>query len=163
MRVVVLGVGNILLSDEGVGVRAVEALRQDYELPPQVEAIDGGTSAMELLDELAHADRLIVLDAVHAGQPPATLVQVVGAQVPVFFRSRLSPHQVGLSDVLAVLDLMGESPGETVIYGVEPVSLQTRMELSAPVGRQVQELVGLVVKDLRALGLAVPQRACAAA
>src|SRR5574340_711188 len=125
MRIVVLGVGNILLSDEGVGVRAVESLKRDYRLPPEVEVIDGGTSAMEMLDDLAHADHLVIVDAVRSGKPPATLVRIAGDDVPVFFKTKLSPHQIGLSDVLATLALTGEAPGGVTVIGVEPVSLAT--------------------------------------
>ena len=103
MRIVVLGVGNILLSDEGVGVRTVQKLEEDYLIPDGVEVIDGGTTGMEMLDDLGHADHLIIVDAMRSGKPPATITRLAGAEVPVFFRTKLSPHQVGLSDVLATL------------------------------------------------------------
>lgn len=154
-RVVVLGIGNILLSDEGVGVRAIEALRQRFELPAEVEVIDGGTSAMELLDELSRARLLIVVDAVKAGRPPASIVHLTGAEVPVFFRSKLSPHQIGLSDVLASLDLLGEAPQKTIIVGVEPVSLRLGMELSAEVQAIMPDVLELLVADLRSHGIQV--------
>lgn len=93
-RAIVLGIGNILLSDEGLGVRAVEALRQRFEFPADVELIDGGTSAMELLDDLSHAQLLIVVDAVKAGRPPASIVHLAGNDVPVFFRGKLSAPDV---------------------------------------------------------------------
>jgi hydrogenase maturation protease len=159
MRVVVLGIGNLLLSDEGVGVRAVERLRADYALPPEVEAIDGGTSAMELLDDLAHADRLIVVDAVLAGREPGAVVKLTGDAVPVFFRQRLSPHQVGLAEVLATLELTGEAPGATVVIGIEPQTLATAMQLSAAVSASLPRVLSDVLAELRALGLAVEPRA----
>ena len=155
MRAVVLGVGNILLSDEGIGVRAVEALQRDYRLPPEVEVIDGGTCGMEMLDDLAHADHLLIVDAVKNGQPPASLVTLKGEAVPVFFGTKLSPHQIGLADVLATLTLTGERPGNTVLLGVEPASLETGMALSPPVAARLPDLVGAITSELRALGLAV--------
>ncbi len=159
MRIVVLGVGNILLSDEGVGVRAIEALREGYLLPPEVEVIDGGTSGMELLEDLSRADLLIVADAVKAGMLPAAIIRIAGDDVPVFFRAKLSPHQVGLSDVLADLEFMGEPPRETVIIGVQPLSLETRLELTPEVAARVPEVVGLIVEELRAHGIQVQSRA----
>lgn len=159
MRAVVLGVGNILLSDEGVGVRAIEALREGWLLPPEVEVIDGGTSGMELLEDLSRADLLVVADAVKAGKPPASIIRIAGVDVPVFFRAKISPHQVGLSDVLADLEFMDESPRETVIIGVQPVSMETRMELSPEVAARLPEVVGMIVAELRAHGIVVQSRA----
>ncbi len=155
MRIVVLGVGNILLSDEGVGVRAIEKLQRDYDLPPEVVVIDGGTTGMEMLDDLSNADHLIIIDAVRAGKAPAAIVKLVGDQVPVFFKTKLSPHQIGLSDVLATLAFIGEQPGGITVIGVEPVSLETSMELTSQVEARLPEVVGMVVEELRQLGLEV--------
>lgn len=157
-RVVVLGVGNILLTDEGVGVRAVEKLQREFVLPAEVEAIDGGTSGMELIEDLAHASHLIIVDAVRTGRPAASIVRIAGAEVPVLFRTRMSPHQVGLPEVLAALQLTGETPGSTVVIGVEPVSLEPGIELSAPVAAQLAAVVARVTEELHALGYAVEPR-----
>ena len=158
MRIVVLGVGNILLSDEGIGVRTVEKLLRDYALPPEVEMIDGGTSAMEMLEDLGHADHLIIVDAVRSGKPPATIVRMAGADVPVFFRTKLSPHQVGLSDVLATLVLMGEQPGSTTVIGVEPQSLALGMALTSAVAEQLPQVVQMVKDELNTHGFVLARR-----
>lgn len=157
-RTVVLGIGNILLSDEGVGVRVVEALADGWHLPPEVELIDGGTSAMEMLEQLENLDLLVVVDCVRGGRPPATHVLLKGDSVPVFFRTKLSPHQVGLSDVLANLEFIGRSPAETIIIGVEPESMALGMELTPAVAARVSELAALAVGELRARGLTVEAR-----
>lgn len=153
MRVVILGIGNILLTDEGVGVRAVELLERKYRLPPGVEIIDGGTCAMEMLEQLENLDALIVIDCVRCGQPPATPILLKDDDVPVFFRTKLSPHQVGLSDVLASLEFVGRAPGRTVIIGMQPVSMTLGMELSSEVAARLPELLALAVAELQALGL----------
>jgi hydrogenase maturation protease len=158
MRSIVLGVGNILLSDEGVGVRAVELLRAAWEVPAGVSLIDGGTSAMELLDDLEGVDLLIVLDAVRAGRVPGSLIRLAGDEVPVFFRAKLSPHQIGLADVLASLDLLGTPPRETVIFGVEPLSLETGLDLSMPVAACLPEMAHKVVDELGARGFKLRAR-----
>lgn len=163
MKIIVLGVGNTLLSDEGIGVRAVECLSRDYHLPPGVEVIDGGTTGMEMLEDLAHADHIVIVDAVRAGQPPASIVRLAGEQVPVFFRTKLSPHQIGLSDVLATLELTGEQPGGVTVIGVEPVSLATSMALSSEVEALLPRLVEMVAAELRGLGLAVTRNELEAA
>ncbi len=153
MRIAVLGVGNILLGDEGVGVRVVERLERDYRFPPGVSLIDGGTSGMEMLEDLEGLDKLVMVDAVRAGLAPATPLKLVGDQVPVFFKTKLSPHQIGLSDVLATLALTGNAPGEAVIVGIEPVSLELSLALTPEVEAKLPELVDMVLDELRSAGV----------
>ena len=152
MRVVVLGVGNVLMSDEGVGVHAVDALQQRYVLADGVEVVDGGTTGMELLPELQGADRLIVVDAVRVGRPPASVVRLEGDEVPAFFKTKLSPHQVGLSDILAALRFSGKAPEQVVLIGVEPLSLDLAMELSPQVAACMDQVLALVTAELAAFG-----------
>lgn len=144
----VLGLGNILLSDEGVGVRAVEALVEKAPLPPDVEVLDGGTSGMDLLDQIAGRARLIVVDAVRTGRAPASVVRLAGDEVPAFFSSKLSPHQLGLCDVLAVLRLMEAAPARISVIGVEPASLDLGLELSPAVAARLPEVVALIEAEL---------------
>lgn len=162
MRIIVLGVGNILLSDEGIGVRTIEKLQRDFILSPEVYVIDGGTTGMEMLEDLACADHIVIVDAVRSGQPPATIVKLTGDQIPVFFKTKLSPHQIGLSDVLATLELTGEAPGGVTVIGVEPVSLETSMDLSPQVEALLPQLTDLVVAELLHLGVSVRRMAEAA-
>lgn len=115
MRVVVLGLGNILLRDEGVGVRVIEALAERYILPPEVEVVDGGTAGMELLNVIASCDHLLICDAVKEDAPPGTVIKLVDAEIPTFFQTRYSPHQLGLADVLATLTLTDEAPGSVTL------------------------------------------------
>ena len=155
MRVVVLGVGNILLSDEGIGVRAIEELGRAYDLPPEVELIDGGTSAMELLDDLANCDTLVIADCVRAGRPPGHLLRLVDEEIPALFRTKLSPHQVGLPEVLATLVITHEAPRHTVLFGVEPESLATGMELTNTVATTLPRLVEALAREIAAAGLEI--------
>jgi hydrogenase maturation protease len=157
-RVVVLGIGNTILSDEGVGVHAAMALRQRYALPAGVEVIDGGTAGMELLDTLSGVDLLLVLDAVKARRAPGSLVCLTGAEVPVFFRSKLSPHQVSICDVLASLEFAGDAPRDLVLVGIEPESLELGLELTPTVARRVPEMVAQALAQLAARGIALPPR-----
>lgn len=154
MKAVVLGVGNTILADEGVGVRVVEALARDYILPAEVGVIDGGTSGMELLEELSSLDLLIVVDAVNVGKAPGTPVKLAGDEVPVFFRRNLSPHGIGLSDVLAALEFLDAMPKETIVLGVQPLSLALSTELTPTVAARVPELVAQVVAALSVRGVA---------
>lgn len=155
MRVVVLGIGNTILSDEGVGVRAAEALQAAYHLPDEVEVIDGGTAGMELLGPLSGVDLLVVLDAVKAGGAPGTVVRLADGQVPVFFRTKLSPHQVSICDVLAGLEFSGDLPKDLVLIGVEPASLELGLELTPTIAARVPEMAAMAAAELLARGVAV--------
>ena len=157
-KTVVLGIGNILLTDEGVGVRVIEALEREYELPPEVEIIDGGTCGMEMLEQLEDLDGLVVVDCVRCGQLPATPVLLKGDDVPVFFRTKLSPHQVSLSDVLASLEFTGRAPKAIAIVGMQPVSMALGMELSPAVAERLPELLAMTLVELRRLGIAAERR-----
>ena len=137
MKPLILGIGNILLSDEGVGVRAVQALEKRAEISPHFSArydiVDGGTCGMELLDTLANRDYVIVIDAVLAGKKPGEIVVLKDEQVPVFFSRKISPHQLGLCDVLSALKLTDEYPKNLCLIGIQPDSLEPNIGLTETV------------------------------
>jgi hydrogenase maturation protease len=91
-RTLVLGLGNILMRDEGVGVRVVERLLEDCEFPPEVEVLDGGTLGLGLLPWVEEADRLLVIDAVDMGLEPGSTARLEGDEVPAFLGVKISPH-----------------------------------------------------------------------
>ena len=152
MRAVVLGIGNTILTDEAAGVRAAEALRDAYRVPANVQVIDGGTSGMEMIEDLSNLDLLVVLDVVKTGAAPGTVVRIARDEIPVFFRRKLSPHQIGLPDVLASLELLDALPKEIVVVGVEPISLELGMEMTDTVARSVPGLAELAAGELRSRG-----------
>lgn len=151
MSILVLGVGNLLLTDEGIGVRTVEALLEDYHFPPEVEVVDGGTAGMELLEIIANKKQLILIDAVNTGAAPGTLVSLEGEEVPALFRNRISPHQLGISDLLGVMLLTGETPECFTLFGVVPYSMETGVELSDGMKPLKTKLVEKVVDKLKSL------------
>ena len=154
----VLGLGNILLSDEGVGVRVVERLLGQYDFPEGVRVMDGGTLGLDLLPYVEDASRLLVVDAVQARKPPGTLVRMVGDEIPIFLdASKVSPHQEGLQDLLAVAVLKDYLPDEVVFWGAQIESLGVGLELSSAVAAQVDALVGKVLEELARWGVD-PQR-----
>ncbi len=157
-RVVVLGIGNTILSDEGAGVHAAAALEACYELPDNIEVIDGGTAGMELLGPLSDTDFLVVLDAVKSDRPPGTLLKLSGTEVPIFFRTKLSPHQVSICDVLASLEFSGDLPGKIVLIGIEPQSLELGTDLTPTVAARISEMVHMVATELAAFGVPVQPR-----
>lgn len=152
-RVLVLGAGNILLSDEGIGVRVVEALQERYRVPEEVEVLDGGTCGMDLLDVIAGRDHLILVDAVDTGSPPGTVVRLEDDQIPAVFRTRSSPHQLGMQEVLALLRLLDSAPARLTVIGVQPASLDIGLELSPAIAARLDDMVGMVAGELAAIGL----------
>ena len=157
-NVVILGVGNVLMSDEGVGVHTVTALEHGWDFPEGVRCVDGGTSTNELLGDLEDLDHLIVIDAVAAGLEPGGMVRLEGAAVPAAFTTKLSPHQVGIADLLATLTFMGRAPKHVLLLGVEPKRLTLDLELSSTVAARVPQLCAQVVEELGRLGLGPTSR-----
>ena len=152
MDILVLGIGNVLLTDEGIGVRALKELERRYTYPTNVELLDGGTAGIELLRHIRNRDYLIIIDAMKCGQEPGTVFRVEGDEVPAAFRTRISPHQLGLSDLLAAAMLTDELPKNLVLYGVEPESIDIGLDLTETVEANVDKLIGAVADELRTLG-----------
>ena len=119
----VLGIGNLLWADEGLGVRCVEALHQRYEMPEGVVLLDGGTQGLYLVNDVCAAQRVLVLDAIDFGDPPGTLRVIRGEDVPSFaIAKKMSMHQTGFQDVLAAAAMMGSSPDEVVEEAVKQLA-----------------------------------------
>ena len=156
-QILVLGLGNILLQDEGMGVKALECLTAQYRLPANVRPVDGGTMGLDLLSYLEGVTDLLVIDAVHTGQPPGTLVRLAGDEIPAALSHKMSMHQVGLQELLAVSELQGMLPSCVVVCGMEPASLDWGLDLSPPVASHLDSLVQSVVRQLRDWGASVEE------
>lgn len=160
MRVVVLGVGNVLMSDEGVGVHAVEALANGYDVPDEVEIIDGGTSGMDCLDRIADADLLLIADCMRSkDKTPGTITRLEDGQIDAWFKTKISPHQVGLSDVLAACNFHGMAPKRVVLLGVQPASFDTSMELTPAIAAVLPDLLGRMIAEIEAMGVTLARKA----
>jgi len=147
-KTLVLGVGNLLLSDEGVGVRVIERLAATYDLPQDVRILDGGTLGLDLLYYLEGVENLLLIDAVEMGKEPGTLLRLEGDDVPAFLSLKMSPHQIGIPDMLFAAKLKDLYPRNVVLWGVQPGFLDTGLELSPAVAPQVDVLVNKVVEEL---------------
>jgi hydrogenase maturation protease len=157
-RVTILGVGNILLSDEGVGIRVVEKLDRHYEFPENVEVLDGGVLGVHLMGLISAADHLIVVDAVRNNQPPGSLYRMAGDQIPKRILAKNSLHQVDLLETLTLVEAIGPSP-ETVVVGIEPVDIQTMsLDLTPLVASKLDDLVAMVLAELDRLGVSYALR-----
>ena len=157
----VLGLGNILLRDDGLGVWAARALRQ--YVPRAVAVLDGGTLGLDLLPYLDRVARLLVIDAVRAGHVPGTLVRLAGDASDRMARVMVSPHEMGLPDLLAAAALLDCRPSTVVLWGMEPADLGPGMELSPIVQHRLPCLVEAVLEELYwwdAPAAAVGRRVC---
>jgi hydrogenase maturation protease len=153
-NILILGVGNILLSDEGVGVRTIEQLERRYAFPAQIELLDGGTSGMELLPALDTRTHLFIVDAIHQEDlDPGGMISVDLSRSPGYFRNKISPHQLGLSEVLAAAEMNDALPGHITLFGIRPQSLETGLQLSEQAKLGLEEAVQAIVASLHALGI----------
>ena len=150
ITVTVLGVGNILLQDEGFGVRVIEEMTRRFSFPPYVQVLDGGTLGMELLRFLDGTEKLILVDAIAGGKPPGTLYQFYNDEVTAYFKEKVSAHELGIQDVLAVLEVLEQPISEMVVLGVQPESLAISLDLTDTVASQVDETIRLISKQLEA-------------
>ncbi len=148
-KVVILGVGNILLKDEGVGIHVIHAL-QDSPLPAsaEVEIIDGGTSP-NVLYLLDGADRLIIIDAVEGGGEPGTIYRFRAGDVEQEGKCVLSMHQIGLLEDLAMMEHMEGKRKDAIIIGVEPKEMGVGLELSSQLEQEIPQIVKVVLEEIR--------------
>jgi hydrogenase maturation protease len=152
-KTLVLGLGNILLSDEGVGVRVVERLQERYTFPSDVQMLDGGTLGLDLMPYVESADRLLVVDALEMSAAPGTVARLEGEEVPASLGLKISPHQMGLADLLAAARLCDCYPEELVLWGVQPGVMDVGLELSPSVAAQVETVADNVLAELSGWGI----------
>ena len=160
-RTVVIGVGNPLLGDDGLGLAALEQLRERWALPSAVDLVDGGTWGLSLLPAIEDAARLLLLDAIDVGAAAGTAVEISREQLPRYLASKLSPHQIDLSDVFAVAELRGTMPRTAMALGVQPARVELRDGLTDVVGAQLADLVLRAVTVLTHWGHACAERGAA--
>jgi len=152
-KTLVLGIGNTVMSDDGVGVKVVQRLKSEYRFPDHVEIVDGGTLGLDLLPMLEQIDNLIVVDAVETGKEPGFCIRLTGEELPIALETKVSPHQMGLKDLLAVARLIGHYPRTMVLIGVQPGSIEMDTELTPEIEAKVDVLIGNVLKELEGLGV----------
>lgn len=158
MSALILGVGNILLGDEGIGIRVVEELENRFSFPEEILLLDGGTAGIELLRYIEGRDLLILIDAMRAGLPAGTVFKVEGEDVAKRFMTKISPHQIGLSDLLAAGILTDQIPKQIILFGVEPERLETGVVLSACVEASLEKIISAILEELTQAGYAAPVR-----
>jgi len=152
ISLLVLGLGNVLLGDDGLGAAAIARIERNYRIPPGVHLEDGGTLGLSLLGLLAESDCVILVDAVRTDSPPGTLVRIDGEDVMDAVRERLSPHQVGVADLLDAARLIDCYPATVTLLGLVPEAIDLSIVRSSSVEARLDELVEAVVREVQSLG-----------
>ncbi len=158
-NIVVLGVGNILLKDEGVGVRVVEEIDRRYLFPDNVSVLDGGTQGLWLMPTIQQSDHLIVVDAVHGKGAPGTVYRLERDDLPSSLRAKQSAHDSDLVEALNLCEMIDVGPKSVVVVGIEPQDISPfGMELTPPVAAKVEELIERVLAELKNFGIEPEKR-----
>jgi len=140
------------MGDDGLGLAALERLRAAWDVPADVELVDGGTWGLNLLPVIEDAGRVLLLDAIDAGKVPGSEVLLLREQLPRFLATKISPHQVDLQDVLALAELRGTLPAQTTAIGLQPARVELSYALSDVLSDRLDALVQGAVRILAAWG-----------
>lgn len=147
-RIMVMGIGNILMQDDGVGVHVIRKL-EEMDLPPEVELVDGGTHSYDLLDYFSQADFCIVVDAMHAGGKPGMVYRVPVEELDMSPNPNIqSLHEMSFAEAMYMLQLEGYNP-QVLVYGVEPHTVGLGLELTPVVAEQVPFILERIQKDIQ--------------
>ncbi|MFZ4860265.1 MAG: hydrogenase maturation protease [Desulfuromonadaceae bacterium] len=154
-NILLLGLGNLLLGDDGLGIRALQRLQDRYALPEAVDCVDGGVLGLELMAYVEGRTHLLTIDAVQNGAAPGDLVRLEGDEIPKSLTIKLSMHQVSFADIMALSTLRRTTPPHLVVWGIVPAALELGVGLTPIVEAQLDRLVDAVVGELRRWGIAV--------
>ena len=146
--IVLLGVGNILLTDEGFGVHVVNQLREDYIFNPPITILDGGTMGMELLTYMRGMTKLLLVDVINGGEAPGTVYEFPHEEMNSYFTEAISVHEVGMQDILRIRALQEDPLEDAVVIGVEPESLELGLTLSNSTQAAVADVKERVLRVL---------------
>ena len=163
MKILIFGAGNLILSDEGFGVHFVQYLEDNYIFPENVELFDGGTMGIMVTHKMEEADRVYIIDTVATEGAPGDILRYekddfMLKRIPM----KMSPHQIGIQEMLLISELRGRCPEEVVLFGVIPESLEPGNELSWLLKDRVGYLASKLLRELREIGIYAEVRAAAA-
>ena len=161
-EVTILGVGNVILRDEGFGVRVAEYLDAHYAFPSAVQIVDGGTLGIELTQYVTGTKKLLVIDSINGGKEAGTRFRFENDAVMAHFQEKLSAHEVGIQDVLALLSVTGRKIPEVAVIGAQPYDLEAGVELSAPMRALVPAVAEEALAILADWGIEAREREAAA-
>jgi hydrogenase maturation protease len=145
----VIGLGNILMRDEGIGVHTINRFRERYSVPDSVEIVDGGTCGLDLMPVIEGRRKVLIVDAVNFEREPGYIGQLVNDEIPARFRTKASLHHLGLMDVLSIVRLADAMPEEICIIGVQPQTVELGLDMTGLMLDKIDVLVEKTVLKLR--------------
>ncbi len=148
MPAAILGLGNILLRDEGVGVHTINKIREEWSFSPAVEIIDGGTLGLDLLPYFEKYSKILIIDAVDFGKEAGHIGLLKDEDVLKPFSKKLSVHHVGLGDIFFACQLVGMKPAEIIIIGIQPKSIDIGLEITEEISRKMPDLIKIAIENL---------------
>ena len=148
----VIGLGNPLMGDDGLGILAAQRLQEEWILPPEVQVVDGGTWGMNLLPIIDEAEELLLIDAINQDMPPGTQIVLARDEIPRALAMKVSPHQIDLSEVIALAELRGTLPERMTALGLQPERVELGAPLSPAVERHIDHLVAMAAFQLELWG-----------
>ena len=157
-EVTILGVGNVILKDEGFGVRVAEYLDHNYTFPDSVQIVDGGTLGIELTQYVTGTNKLLVIDSINGGAEPGTVFRFHNDAIMEHFQDKLSAHEVGIQDVLALLTVTGHKIPDVIVIGAQPFDVEAGVGLSAGMQALLPQIVEQALKDLGNWGIEAQQK-----
>jgi len=157
-HIMIMGVGNLLLSDEGFGIHTIRLLEERYEFPQDVSLVDGGVLGLNLLGVISEADHLIVIDAIKNGEAPGSMYRIDQEAIPERVRAKNSLHQVDLLETLTLCQALDKTP-QTVILGVEPEDIESlSVDLTPTIEEKVDNIIEMVLAELDRLGVSYKEK-----
>ncbi len=149
-KTLILGVGNPLMSDEGLGIEAVRMLLDRYRFSENIEIVDGGTQGLELLQYFDNVKNLIIIDAVYSKNKKAgEILKIPKEKIKYYLKTKMSVHDIGLEDVISALDLLDKLPEKIVIIGMIPEKIEFSYGLSDTVNKKLPFLIKEVLKQIK--------------
>ncbi len=158
-RTCLIGLGNILMRDDGIGVHAVREIEKRFSFTPPIDVVDGGTLGLALLPVIEDYARVLFVDAVEAGMEPGTIVVRDGEQVPALMESQVSVHQAGLADLMYAANLSEMMPAEVCLVGIQPQAIDLCLEPTSLVAGKQEELIQTVLARLEEWEIKAAERA----
>lgn len=147
-KVSIIGLGNLLLRDEGVGVHVVTKLQKEYDLPEELSVLDGGTLGLDLLPLIEGQEKIIFIDAADLKMEPGAVAIIENENLPSFLAPKLSFHHVGLADLLFASTIQGSKPTQVILIGIQPEKVEVGLSLSDTLTQKLSQIIDLIIKKL---------------
>ena len=151
--VTILGIGNLLMGDEGVGIHALNKLQESYTFSPDINFIDGGTIGIDLIPYFEECKKMIIIDAVDSQEEPGHIVTLKNEEIHYRFNTKLSLHHAGLADVLSIIKLQDIAAPDMTLIGVQPEVVEMGLDLSTTVENKMQDILKIIVDKLEEWGI----------